>query len=89
MGLFPRKANPEAELAKALATQGVTGRAAVVSMTETGQERDGVAKEIEFVLDLDVAGAGTVPTSSPVTSSWSRSPTSTPERRRWLLPRRS
>jgi hypothetical protein len=64
MGLFSRKANPEAELAKALATRGVSGRAVVVSMTETGQERDGVAKEIEFVLDLEVEGAGTVRTTS-------------------------
>jgi hypothetical protein len=60
MGLFSRKGNPEAELAKALATRGVQGRAAVVSMRETGQERDGVAKEIEFVLDLDAGENGTV-----------------------------
>ena len=63
MGLFSRKANPEAELAKALATRGAQGRAVVVSMTETGEERDGVAQEIEFVLDLEVEGRGTVRTT--------------------------
>jgi len=60
MGLFGRKANPEAELAKALAQRGMRGRATVVSMRETGNERDGVAKEIEFVLDLEVPDQGTV-----------------------------
>ena len=58
MGLFGRKDNPEAVLAKALAQRGVPGRATVVSMRETGNERDGVAKEIEFVLDLEIEGKG-------------------------------
>jgi hypothetical protein len=60
MGLFGKKGNPEAELAKALAKRGVMGRATVVSMRETGNERKGVAKEIEFVLDLQVPDQGTV-----------------------------
>ena len=60
MGLFSRKGNPEAELAKALASRGTQGRATVVSMRETGNEREGVAKEIEFTLDLEVPGQGTV-----------------------------
>jgi hypothetical protein len=64
MGLFSRKQDPEAELAKALATRGVRGRATVVSMRETGAERDGVAKEVEFVLDLAVEGQGTVRVST-------------------------
>lgn len=63
MGLFSRKANPEAELAKALAKRGVQGRATIVSMSETGAERDGVAKEIEFVLDLELPDQGTVRTT--------------------------
>jgi hypothetical protein len=60
MGLFGKKGNPEAELAKALAQRGARGRATVVSMRETGNERDGVATEIEFVLDLEVPEDGTV-----------------------------
>ena len=60
MGLFSRKGSPEKDLAKALATRGTQGRATVVSMRETGNEHDGVAKEIEFVLDLEVPGQGTV-----------------------------
>jgi hypothetical protein len=60
MGLFGRKGNAEKDLAKALAQRGVQGRATVVSMRETGNERDGVAKEIEFVLDLEVREQGTV-----------------------------
>jgi hypothetical protein len=60
MGLFSRKVDPEAELAKALASRGTAGRATVVSMRETGNERDGVAKEIEFVLDVEVPERGTV-----------------------------
>ncbi|HVX32187.1 MAG TPA: hypothetical protein VHA80_03525 [Solirubrobacterales bacterium] len=60
MGLFGKKGNPEAELAKALARRGARGRATVVSMRETGNERDRVAKEIEFVLDLEVPERGTV-----------------------------
>jgi hypothetical protein len=60
MGLFSRKGDPEKELAKALATRGTQGRATVVSMRETGNEREGVAKEIEFVLDLEVPEQGTV-----------------------------
>jgi hypothetical protein len=60
MGLFGRKGSAEGELAKALAKRGVPGRATVVSMTETGNERDGVAKEFEFVLDLEVPAQGTV-----------------------------
>jgi hypothetical protein len=58
MGLFGRQGNPEAELAKALAKRGAQGRATVVSMRETGNERDGVAKEIEFVLDLEAPDGG-------------------------------
>ena len=60
MGLFNRKGSPEKDLAKALALRGTQGRATVVSMRETGNERDGVAKEIEFVLDLEVRDQGTV-----------------------------
>jgi hypothetical protein len=59
VGLFGKK-SPADELAKALATRGTQGRATVVSMRETGNERDGVAKEIEFVLDLAVPDQGTV-----------------------------
>jgi hypothetical protein len=59
VGLFGKK-SPEDELAKALATRGTQGRATVVSMRETGNEREGVAKEIEFVLDLEVPDQGTV-----------------------------
>lgn len=44
MGLLGRNKDPEAELAKALAQRGTQGRATVVSMRETGNERDGVAK---------------------------------------------
>jgi hypothetical protein len=40
MGLFGKKGNPEGDLAKALALRGVQGRATVVSMRETGNERD-------------------------------------------------
>ncbi|MBS1880210.1 MAG: hypothetical protein JST31_11890 [Actinobacteria bacterium] len=58
MGLFSRKENPEKELAKALAVRGRQGRATVVSMRETGNERDGIAKEIEFTLDLELPEAG-------------------------------
>jgi hypothetical protein len=60
MGLFGRKGSREKDLAKALALRGVQGRATVVSMRETGDEREGVAKEIEFVLDLEVPDQGTV-----------------------------
>ncbi|HTT93471.1 MAG TPA: hypothetical protein VMF55_02300 [Solirubrobacterales bacterium] len=60
MGLFGRKGSPEKDLTKALALRGTQGRATVVSMRETGNERDGVAKEIEFALDLEVPGQGTV-----------------------------
>jgi hypothetical protein len=59
MGLFRKKGNPEGELAKALALRGAQGRATVVSMRETGNERDGVAKEIAFVLDLELPAGGT------------------------------
>ena len=59
MGLFRKKGSPEGDLAKALASRGTQGRATVVSMRETGNERDGVAKEIEFVLDLEIPGQGT------------------------------
>lgn len=59
MGLFGKKGSPEKDLAKALALRGTQGRATVVSMRETGNERDGVAKEIEFVLDLEVPDQGT------------------------------
>jgi hypothetical protein len=61
MGLFGRKGSPgDKDLAKALALRGVQGRATVVSMRETGNEREGVAKEIDFVLDLEVPDQGTV-----------------------------
>jgi hypothetical protein len=60
MGLFSRKGDPEKELAKALAERGTPGRATVVSMRETGNEREQVAKEIEFVLDLQVPEQGTM-----------------------------
>jgi hypothetical protein len=59
LGLFGKKGNPEGDLAKALALRGTQGRATVVSMRETGNERDGVAKEIEFGLDLEVPDEGT------------------------------
>ncbi|HEY2479804.1 MAG TPA: hypothetical protein VGI17_13885 [Solirubrobacterales bacterium] len=59
MGLFGRKGKPEAEPAKAPAQRGVLGPATVVSMRETGND-DGVAKEFEFVLDLDLPEQGTV-----------------------------
>jgi hypothetical protein len=60
MGLFGRKGSPDKELAKALAKRGTPGRATVVSMRETGNEREGIAKEIAFVLDLEVPDQGTV-----------------------------
>src|SRR5690348_853853 len=60
MGLFSRKEDPQKELAKALATRGTGGRATVVSMRETGNEREGVAKEVEFVLDLELPEQGTL-----------------------------
>jgi hypothetical protein len=60
MGLFGRKGSPDKDLAKVLASRGTQGRATVVSMRETGIERDGVAKKIEFVLDLEVPDQGTV-----------------------------
>jgi hypothetical protein len=60
MGLFSRKGDPGKELAKALALRGTEGRATVVSMRETGNEHEGIAKEIEFVLDLEVQERGTV-----------------------------
>ena len=60
MGLFSRKGSASDDLAKALAQRGTQGRATVVSMRETGNERDRIAKEIDFVLDLEVPVAGTV-----------------------------
>jgi hypothetical protein len=60
MGLFGRKGSPDKDLAKALASRGTQGRATVVSMQETGNERDGIAKEIAFALDLEVPEQGTV-----------------------------
>jgi len=63
MGLFGRQKDPNADLAKALAVRGASGRATVISMDPTGEEKDGVAKEIEFVLDLEVPGQGTVRTT--------------------------
>jgi hypothetical protein len=60
MGLFSRKLGGDNDLAKALALRGVQGRATVVSMRETGNEKDGIAKELAFVLDLEVPGQGTV-----------------------------
>jgi hypothetical protein len=62
MGLFRRKPNPEKELAAALAKRGVGGRATVVAMTETGNEREQVAREIEFTLDLALPDGATVRT---------------------------
>jgi len=59
MGLFGKKGNPEGDLAKALALRGTQGRATVVSMRETGNERDRVAKEIAFELDLESPDGGT------------------------------
>jgi hypothetical protein len=56
MGLLNRKPDPEKELAKALAKRGVPGRAIVIAMRETGEEREGVAREIEFTLSLPAAG---------------------------------
>jgi hypothetical protein len=56
MGLLNRKPDPEKELAKALAARGVPGRATVIAMRETGAEREGVAREIEFTLALPAAG---------------------------------
>jgi hypothetical protein len=56
MGLLNRKPDPEKELAKALAKRGVAGRATVIEMRETGAEREGVAREIEFTLALPAAG---------------------------------
>jgi hypothetical protein len=53
MGLLNRKHDPEKELAKALAKRGVPGRATVIAMRETGAEREGVAREIEFTLALE------------------------------------
>jgi hypothetical protein len=64
VGLFSRKEDPQKELAKALALRGKQGRATVVSMRETGNERDGIAKEIEFVLDLEVPEQGGVRVST-------------------------
>jgi hypothetical protein len=60
MGLFNRKGSASDDLAKALALRGTEGRATVVSMRETGNERDGIAKEIEFALDLEVPSEGSV-----------------------------
>ena len=60
MGLFSRKGDPGKDLAKALAVRGTQGRATVVSMRETGNEREKIAKEIEFVLDLELPEQGTV-----------------------------
>jgi hypothetical protein len=62
MGLFRRTPNPEKELAAALAKRGVGGRATVVAMTETGNEREQVAREIEFTLDLALPDGATVRT---------------------------
>jgi hypothetical protein len=58
LGLFGKKGDPAKDLAKALAARGTLGRATVVSMRETGNERDDVAKEIEFVLDLEIPEQG-------------------------------
>lgn len=62
MGLFRRKANPERELASALARRGVAGRATVVALRETGNARADVAREVEFTLDLALPGGETVRT---------------------------
>jgi hypothetical protein len=61
MGIFSRKSNPQADLAKALAKRGTSGRATVVSMRETGTPRADGVKEVEFELDL-AAPDGTVRT---------------------------
>ncbi len=62
MGLFRRKPNPEKELASALASRGVAGRATVVEMHETGAVRAEVAREVEFTLDLALPSGETVRT---------------------------
>jgi len=54
MGLFRRKPNREREHAEALAKRGVAGRATVVAMRETGQTREGVAREVELTLDVEL-----------------------------------
>jgi hypothetical protein len=51
MGLFgPKLTKDEKAKAKAIATRGVAARARVDAMTETGETRDEVAREIEFRL---------------------------------------
>lgn len=60
MGLLRRKPDPERERAAALAKRGVQGRATIVAMRETGEERDGVAREIEFTLEHTPAGGAPV-----------------------------
>lgn len=54
MGLFSRKGSASGDLPKALTLRGTQGRATVVSMRETGNERDGVANEIVVIEVEDV-----------------------------------
>jgi hypothetical protein len=62
VGFFKRKSNPEKELAAALASRGVSGRATVVAMHATGATREQIAREIEFTLDLALPDGTTVRT---------------------------
>jgi len=49
---------PAKDLARAIGKRGVPAEATITAMTATGRTRaDGVAKEVEFALSLDVAGA--------------------------------
>ena len=66
MGLFGRGKDGltggEKDLAKAVAKRGVPSEATITAMTPTGQTRgDGVSKEIEFSLRLEVAGTAYEP----------------------------
>jgi hypothetical protein len=62
MGLFGKgkdgAAGAEKDLAKAIAKRGAPGQATITAMTATGQTRAGeAAREIEFSLRMEVAGA--------------------------------
>jgi len=57
MRFFRRSAKHDRELAEALAKRGVAGSATIVAMRPTGATRDGVAREIEFTLDVELPGA--------------------------------
>ena len=66
MGLFGKGKDgvtgAEKDRAKAVAKRGVPGEATITTMTPTGQTRgDGVGKEIEFSLRLEVAGTAYEP----------------------------